>query len=75
MSGPVITGSGNTTINDLGVARINDIVVGYCGHSGIIVTGVHSVPTNDLSSAHVGSVVTGCCRGTIVTGSANTISE
>ena len=69
MSGIIITGSPDVLTNDLGTARINDIVIGSCGHVGIIVSGNSTVLANDRPVAAIGDLVGGGVSGTIVTGS------
>jgi uncharacterized Zn-binding protein involved in type VI secretion len=68
MSGTIITGSGNAKSGGPSVARLTDIVIGYCGHTGVIVTASGVNLTNALGKARVGDQVTGCTIGTIVTG-------
>lgn len=72
MSGVVITASPNTNVNNLGTARLTDIVLGFCGHTGVIVSGSPNVQTNNLHNAHLTSSVVGCLIGTIITGSSDT---
>jgi len=69
MSGPIITASTDSTVNNQGIATVFDTVSGGCGHTGMIITGSLDIEVNDKSVALVGDVVTGCCQGTIVTGS------
>lgn len=68
MTGFIITSSPNHISAGLGVARISDITIGTCGHTGIIVTGSAVNITNSLGKAMIGSQVTGCNIGTVVTG-------
>jgi len=53
---------------DLGVARVTDITIGECGHTGIIITGADVNVSNSLAKSHIGSIVTGCNIGTVITG-------
>jgi uncharacterized Zn-binding protein involved in type VI secretion len=68
MSGFIISGSSNAVSAGLGAARVTDMTIGTCGHTGIIVTGSGTNVTNGLGKATVGSTVTGCNIGTVVTG-------
>jgi uncharacterized Zn-binding protein involved in type VI secretion len=69
MVGVIITASPNVTIDNLGQARVTDILIGGCGHVGIIVSGSPNVQVNNLSVARVGDPVVGCLIMTIATGS------
>jgi uncharacterized Zn-binding protein involved in type VI secretion len=73
MSGPIITCSPNVRTNNLGNARIGDVVIGFCGHAGIIVTCSPNVITNNRGQARLGDAVSGCTIGNIVTGSPNSV--
>jgi hypothetical protein len=68
MSGPIITCSPNDGSSLLGQARLTDITVGGCGHTGTIVTASSLAFCNVLGKARIGDLVTGCNIGTIVTG-------
>ena len=71
MGGTIITASGDTNANQLGIARLTDIVLGYCGHIGMIVSASGDINVNDLGMARRGDAVAGCLIGAIVTGSEN----
>ena len=71
MGGAIVTGSGNSNGNELGLARNTDIVIGYCGHPGTIVSGSGDININNLGAARTGDVVVGWIIGTLVTGSGN----
>jgi len=71
MVGVIITASPNVTTNNLGQARVTDVLIGGCGHVGIIVSGSPNVQANNLSVARVGDPVVGCLIMTIATGSSN----
>lgn len=75
MSGPIITGSGDRTVNFLGQARATDLVMGWCGHVGYIVTGSPNAMTNNLGNARVGDIVAGCTVGVISTCSPDVTSN
>jgi len=71
MGGTIVTGSGNVKINELGAARLTDVVLGYCGHVGVIVGASGDTKTNELGVARLGDPVVGCLIGMIATGSGN----
>jgi uncharacterized Zn-binding protein involved in type VI secretion len=50
-------------------ARIGDVVVFNCGHSGIIATGSSSSLVDNRGMARVGDIVVGPMTAIIVTGS------
>lgn len=75
MGGTIVTASGDVNSNELGSARVGDIVVGYCGHTGLIVTSSGDVNINERGVARVGDLVVGCLVGTIVTGSGDTFAN
>jgi hypothetical protein len=68
MSGPIITCSPNDGSGTLGQARLTDITVGSCGHTGTIVTASTLAFCNTLGKARIGDLVDGCNIGVIVTG-------
>lgn len=75
MGGTIVTSSENTIANNLGVARLTDIVVGYCGHIGLIVSASEDIKVNGLGIARVGDAVAGCLTGIISTGSENLLGN
>jgi uncharacterized Zn-binding protein involved in type VI secretion len=74
MTGYIITCSPNHISAGFGVARLTDITIGGCGHTGQIITGSTVNITNGLAKAMIGSQVTGCNIGTVVTGAPNHIT-
>lgn len=68
MAGPIITASGNHDSSALPVARLTDMVIGYCGHVGNIITASSRNITNALGKARIGDSVSGCTIGSIITG-------
>lgn len=68
MGGFIITASGDHKSSGPGVARLADMVIGYCGHCGTIVTSSLKNKTNSRGKATVGSNVSGCNIGKVVTG-------
>ncbi len=75
MSGTIVAASGNVIINNLGAARLNDVVIGYCGHPGVIVSASGDAIINNQGAARIGDAVAGCVVGTISTGSGNVKSN
>lgn len=74
MTGYIITCSPNHISGGLGVARLTDMTIGGCGHTGQIITGSTVNVTNGLAKAHIGSQVTGCNIGVVVTGQSTHIT-
>lgn len=74
MGGYIITSSSRHISSALGVARVGDMTVGYCGHTGTIVTGSSRNVTEGQGKALVGSQVSGCNIGTIITGDPRHVS-
>lgn len=68
MGGFIITSSGDHKSSEFGVARLADMTVGYCGHTGIIVTSSLKNKSNTRGKAIVGSQVSGCHSGKVITG-------
>lgn len=69
MTGTVITSSPNVFGNNLGAARISDVVLGECGHTGVLVQGSIDVLTNNLPTSRLTDYFTGCFFGIIVSAS------
>ena len=75
VTGIIITGSVNHTVENLGVALLMGIVMCSCGHAAPIVYSVKvDNTTNSLPKAHVGSQFVGDPVGVIVTGAATIIN-
>lgn len=75
VTGIIITGSADHTVEGLGVATIMSIVSCSCGHMAPIVVSVkQDNKTNALPKAHIGSQFVGDPVGTIVTGAATIIN-
>ena len=68
MGGKIATGSSDHESSSLKVARLTDIVIGYCGHIGKIATVSTVNKTNSLGKATIGSQVIGCTIGKVITG-------
>jgi uncharacterized Zn-binding protein involved in type VI secretion len=58
----------------LGVARIGDIVLGDCGHTGVLVNGSSTVFANGIGLSRLSDTFEGCFEGVLVTGSSNTFT-
>jgi len=71
-SGKIISASPNTNTNNRSQARIGDVVLSDCGHTGTIITGKSTSTSNDRQNAIVGSKFEGDYYGEIVTGSVDT---
>ena len=68
MGGFIITASENHKSSTGGVARLQDMTIGYCGHTGFIVTSSLKNKSNSRGKATVGSQVSGCHSGKVITG-------
>ena len=75
MGGFIITASGGHKSSGPGVARLQDMTIGYCGHTGNIVTSSLKNKTNSRGKALVGSNVSGCNNGKVVTGDSKHLSS
>ncbi len=71
MTGPILTGSPTVRATGMGIARLSDIVIGGCGHTGILVSASGSVRSTGRGNVRVGNTFVGCFTGTIVSGSPN----
>lgn len=74
MTGILVEGSGNVFTNAIPQSRLNDTVLGDCGHTGIMITGSGTVFTNGLQTSRLGDEFNGCFFGQIIEGSSNVIS-
>lgn len=68
MSGPIISASINSFSGGLGQARLTDVTVGSCGHTGTIVSSSILAFCNGLGHARIGDIVDGCNQGIVVQG-------
>jgi len=71
MGGWIITGSADTIAQGQKQARLVDMTVGYCGHTGQIVSASSGVDCNSRGKVRVGDQVTGCNIGNVITGLPN----
>lgn len=55
--GTIITASTDVSINQRGIARLNDQVEADCGHIAYIITGSDDVPTNQRPTARLNDQV------------------
>jgi uncharacterized Zn-binding protein involved in type VI secretion len=68
MVGKIIGGSSNVISTAKGQARLTDLTIGECGHTGRIITGSSTCFANGLQKAFLTSQVTGCNIGQVVSG-------
>ena len=68
-TGTIISGSGTTHADGIGVARIGDSVLPGCGHISTIVSGSGTSFADGSGIARVGDSVAGPYVATIITGS------
>jgi len=66
--GRIVTSSTNVFAENKGVARVGDIVVAGCGHTGVIVKASNTVLTNGRGTARVGDIFAGVFTGSIKSG-------
>jgi hypothetical protein len=67
----VLTGAGITMANGLQMARIGDLVLGYCGHVSVVITGSGNVITEGSPQARISDMFSGPYQGMIISGSPN----
>lgn len=72
VGGTIITGSDDTIVDNLPVARLGDIVKADCGHTGTIITASDTVVCNSRGVARLGDKTSGCYESTIITASSDT---
>lgn len=70
-SGSIVQGSPTVFAGGRPVARIGDIILAGCGHTGTIVTGAATVNANSISVAVLTSQFVGCFSGQIIDGIPN----
>ncbi|MDD4081796.1 MAG: hypothetical protein PHD05_00280 [Sphaerochaetaceae bacterium] len=75
VTGIIITGSHDVSSNNLGTARLSDIVISNCKHIGIIITCSPDVYVNNLGLARIYDLVYGHLKGMIITGSSDILSS
>lgn len=69
MIGKIISGSSKTMFEGRGAARIGDVVMTGCGHTGNIVTGSSALLCEGSPIAKVGDKVAGFFVAVIISGS------
>jgi len=69
MTGQIIKGAGAVFINGLACARIGDVVLGDCGHSGVMIKGSGTVYAEGLAISRISDAFDGTFFGTIIAGS------
>jgi len=68
MIGVVAVTSGDKSAENMGAARVGDIVIGACGHIGVLVAGSSNVTSDNRSQTTISSPFVGCFNGIIVSG-------
>lgn len=71
MTGRVITNSPDVRTGEQYCARVGDIVLSECGHTGIIVDGVDTILINGRIRAKVDSRFEGDFEGVLISGQNN----
>jgi uncharacterized Zn-binding protein involved in type VI secretion len=76
IGGTIITGSPDVITNKKNTARVGDLVLTDCGHTGMIITGSPTEIANNRLIARVGDAVANKAPyiATIVTGSPDTLA-
>jgi uncharacterized Zn-binding protein involved in type VI secretion len=74
VAGTIMTGSSSIFAGGLCAAKVGDIVISSCGHTGVIVSGAQNVLVNGIQAATKGSYFVGTYTGYIVTCSENIFS-
>lgn len=67
VSGTVMTGSSCIFIDGIFAAKVGDLVISSCGHTGVIISGVQNIFVNGIQAATRGSYFVGDYTGYIVT--------
>lgn len=73
--GTIVTGSTDVFTNNLGTARLGDMIVADCGDIATIITASTVTYANNLGVARLGDLGAGTYECTIVTGSTDTFSS
>jgi len=73
--GFVITCSDDVLTDNLGAARVTDIVMATCGHVGVLVSGSPTTYVDGLPRIRIGDPFVGCFTGVMVTGSSTTFAD
>lgn len=74
ISGTIVTGSPDVSINDQPAARVGDLVAADCGCEARIITGDSALITNDKLTARIGDLVGDSpYTGVIITGSSDVL--
>lgn len=74
VSGTVLAKQSLTSAFGLPIARVSDLVIASCGHTGIIVSGSPTVFVGGLPAARMTDRFTGTYTGTILNGASNIMS-
>jgi uncharacterized Zn-binding protein involved in type VI secretion len=69
VSGRILSASTDTFCDNLGVARLGDLVIADCGHTGTIISASPDALCNDLGVARLGDNIAGDYQATIISAS------
>lgn len=69
--GTIVAGSSTKFANNIGIARIGDMVICSCGHVTTIVMGSPSVFADNIPASRMGDLFIGCAIGNISVGSSS----
>ncbi len=75
VTGSVVTASVDDFTNNRGTARLGDVVLSSCGHTGLICTCSMKTFVNNRGVARLGDLTAGHYVANIVTASTNTITS
>jgi len=67
--GTIVVGSPTVFADNIGRARIGDLVMCSCGHPATLIIGSPTVFANNIGQSRVGDMFMGCPTGTIIVGS------
>lgn len=74
-SGKIITTQTIVMANGLPVARMNDIALSDCGHTGIIIGGAQKVFIQGLPACQLGTQFVGTYTGKVISSASNIFCE
>ena len=74
--GTIVSASSDHKVNNLGVARLGDMILSDCGHTAKIITASSLTITNNLGTARLGDKGEGACYTCkIITASPDTFTN
>jgi len=68
ISGVIVVGSPDKTIEGNAACRLNDVFLASCGHVAIMILGSPDVTVNGLPQCRIGDNFQGCPIGVLVSG-------